>query len=283
MNDIMFKLGSVNPSGIDDEAYLIPKKSIRQWPTIEDDFLFMGDNYAEYDGDFVLRDGCCWTRLYNTQGEGKVSWDYLGERDCMVVVNRASMVYPKINIDIAAFAKFSSNGDFVIVVKHDGKYYVIGHRDYRATVTPNGDSGDAAGSAKGVTVDVECTDTTPLPTYKGKIILPDGILDCNTDTFLNYEDMNINKTEDYTKKIEGGNSVRFEASGKEGRIHLEGTGPIVVEVSVDAVTYKPVDHNIEFSNGVAIAPIAFYIGDKVRISATTLTKVIVNYNDPKTY
>ena len=201
----------------------------------------------------------------------------------MVVVNRASMVYPKINIDIAAFAKFSSNGDFVIVVKHDGKYYVIGHRDYRATVTPNGDSGDAAGSAKGVTVDVECTDTTPLPTYKGKIILPDGILDCNTDTFLNYEDMNINKTEDYTKKIEGGNSVRFEASGKEGRIHLEGTGPIVVEVSVDGVTYTPVDHNIEFSNGVAIAPIAFYIGDKVRISATTLTKVIVNYNDPKTY
>lgn len=95
--------------------------------------------------------------------------------------------------------------------------------------------------------------------------------------------MNINKNEDYTKKIVGGNSVRFEALGKEGRIHLEGSGPIVVEVSVDGVSYKTVDHNIAFSNGVAIAPIAFYIGDKVRVSASTLTKVLINYNDPKTY
>ena len=89
--------------------------------------------------------------------------------------------------------------------------------------------------------------------------------------------MNINKTEDYTKKIVGGNSVRFEALGKEGRIHLEGTGPIVVEVSVDGVNYVTVDHEIEFSDGV------FYLGDRVRLSATTLTKVIVNYNDTKYY
>ncbi len=95
--------------------------------------------------------------------------------------------------------------------------------------------------------------------------------------------MNINKTEDYTKKIVGGNSVRFEALGKEGRIHLEGTGPIVVEVSVDGVNYVTVEHEIEFSDGVAIAPFAFYLGDRVRLSATTLTKVIVNYNDPKSY
>ena len=94
--------------------------------------------------------------------------------------------------------------------------------------------------------------------------------------------MNTNRVENYTDKIEGGKSVRFQALGREGRIHLEGTGPIVMETSVDGVTYDTVEHDITFKNGVAVKPVSFYIGDHVRISATTLTKVIVNYNDLKT-
>jgi hypothetical protein len=168
-----------------------------------------------------------------------------------------------------------------LAIKHDGMYYIIGSRDYRATVTPNGNSGDAPGSAKGLTISIDCPDTTPLPTYRGEIVLADGILNCNTDTFINYEDMNTNKTQDYSSQISD-NAVRFEALGKEGRIHLEGSGPIKMEVSVDGVNYKEVDHDIEFENGVAIAPFQFYIGDKVRLSATTLTKVTINYNDLKT-
>ena len=283
MNDINFKLGSVNPCGISDAVFYIPKHYIRRWPTIEDDIeALMQGHYAEYDGDFELQPGCWWSRIYNTQGKGKISWEYQGETDCKVVVNKGTLSYPKLTNEIRAFAKFASNGDFVFCIKHDSKYYIIGNRDYRATVTPNGDSGDTAGSAKGVTIDIECPDTTPLPTYKGVIVLADGILDCNTDTFQNFEDMNTNKKEDYSMKIEGGNSVRFEALGGEGRIHLEGSGPIKVEVSVAGVNYKEVEHDIEFSEGVAITPISFYIGDLVRISATTLTKVQINYNDLKT-
>ena len=283
MNDINFKLGSVNPCGISDAVFYIPKHYIRRWPTIEDDIeALMQGHYAEYDGDFELQPGCWWSRIYNTQGKGKISWEYQGETDCKVVVNKGTLSYPKLTNEIRAFAKFASNGDFVFCIKHDSKYYIIGNRDYRATVTPNGDSGDTAGSTKGVTIDIECPDTTPLPTYKGVIVLADGILDCNTDTFQNFEDMNTNKKEDYSMKIEGGNSVRFEALGGEGRIHLEGSGPIKVEVSVDGVNYKEVEHDIEFSEGVAITPISFYIGDLVRISATTLTKVQINYNDLKT-
>ena len=282
MNDISFKLGSVNPSGISDVVFYIPKHYIRRWPTIEDEFeAMMQGRYAEYEGDFELQPGCWWNRFYSTQGKGKIDWDYQGETDCKVVVNHATLSYPKLANEVRAFAKFASNGDFVFCIKHDGKYYIIGNRDYRATITPNGDSGDSPGSAKGVTMDIQCPDTTPLPTYKGKIVLVDGILDCETDTFQNFEDMNTNKISDYSKQIEG-NSVRFEAGGNSGRIHIEGTGPIVMEVSVDGVTYKEVDHDIEFENGVAIAPFQFYIGDKVRLSATTLTKVTINYNDLKT-
>lgn len=282
MNDIGFKLGSVNPSGVGN-VFFIPKKHIRRWPAINDDFETMLQNgYAEYVGSFELQPSRHWSRLYNTQGKGKINWEYVGETDCKVVVNKASLSYPKSTEEIRAFAKYASNGDFVFCVWHDGHYHIIGSPDYRATLTPNGDSGDAPGSAKGVAIEIECPDTTPLPTYKGDIILADGILNCETNIFINYEDMNTNRIENYTNQIEGGNSVRFDAAGREGRLHLEGTGPIKVEVSVDGVTYTEVQHDVEFQNGVAIAPVSFYLGDKVRISATTLTKVTMNYNDLKT-
>jgi len=183
--NIDFRIGSVNPSGISQEVYFIPKQYIAGWPSINDDFEDADDNdeYAQLDGSFTLAAGKTWNQLYTTQGKGKITWEYQGETDCKVVVNKASLSYPKINNEIRGFAKFASNGDFLFIVKHDGKFYLIGSKDYRATLTPNGDSGDSAGSAKGVTIEIECPDVTPLPTYVGNIVLPNGTLNCATGVF----------------------------------------------------------------------------------------------------
>jgi hypothetical protein len=93
--------------------------------------------------------------------------------------------------------------------------------------------------------------------------------------------MNDNFVKNYTSEIEGGNTIRFEALSSTGRIMLEGTGTIVVEVSVDATNYTTVTHEVSFTEGKAIAPFRVFIGDHVRISATTLTSVIINYNTTK--
>lgn len=283
-NDIKYQLGSVNPSGIGDQVFYIAKRNILAWPTITDNILdaLMDNGYVQFNGNFILPPGAVWHRIYNTQGKGKVSWEYTGETDCKVVVNKATLPYPKITDEARAFAKFAANGDFVFCIKHDKKYYIIGSKDYRAIITPNGDSGDAPGSAKGMTVDVESPDATPLPVYTGKLYFADGSLDCETDTFINYNDMNTNKLMNYSDKI-ANNTLQFEAEGLDGRIHLEGSGPILLEVGLDRENYVTVEHDVEFENGVAIVPISFYIGDQVRLSATTLTKVVVNWNHVKTY
>lgn len=190
--DIDFTIGSVNPSGISDIVYFIPKNDIQAWPAITNDFEAATtiDNYVQYGTtgtspalDFTLKTGKKWLRLYTTQGKGKLSWEYIGETDCKMVTNKASLSYPRITNESRGLAKYASNGDFVFIVKHDGKFYVIGSPDYRATLTPNGDSGDAAGSAKGITVEIECPDVTPLPTYIGDLVLSDGTLDCSTGEF----------------------------------------------------------------------------------------------------
>lgn len=185
LSDINFPIGSVNPSGIASEIYFVPKQYITSYPTIEDDFENAEDEaeYANLSGSFALASNKTWNRLYSTQGKGKISWEYQGETDCKVVVNKASLSYPKLNDQGRALAKYAANGDFVFVVKHDGQYFVIGDKDYRATVTPNGDSGDAAGSAKGITLEIECPGTTPLPVYTGTLTLSDGTLNCETGVF----------------------------------------------------------------------------------------------------
>lgn len=190
-SDIDFEIGSVNPSGISDELYYINKAEILTWPTIVNDLATAtsDDAYAQYAGNFGLKTGSYWHMLYNTQGKGKMSWEYTGETDCKVPVNKAEFSYPRINNKIRSFAKFAANGDFVFVAKHDGKFYVIGSPDYRATVTPNGDTGDAAGSAKGVSFSVECPDVTPLPTYVGTLAL-------SATTVLNCADATLGTAED---------------------------------------------------------------------------------------
>lgn len=184
-SDIDFKIGSVNPSGISDELYYINKADIVSWPTIQNDLETAtdDDNYTQYTGNFSLKTDAYWHRLYNTQGKGKLSWEYQGETDCKVPVNKAEFSYPKINNKIRSFAKFAANGDFVFVAKHDGQYYVIGSPDYRATVTPNGDTGDSAGSAKGVSFSIECPDVTPLPTYAGTLTLSSTVtINCGSSS-----------------------------------------------------------------------------------------------------
>ncbi|MDO5341333.1 MAG: hypothetical protein Q4F69_02615 [Bacteroidia bacterium] len=281
--NINFKTGAVARSGIGDTVYFIQKSHVTSWPVIKNDIdeaLFLDDYVETAAGtvsDFGIAAGRRWSRLYSTQGKGRVTWEQQGEADCRVAVNKASLHYPRVTNEIRAFAKSAANGDFVFIVKHDGKYYIIGSRYYRTVLTTDGDSGDSAGSAKGVTVRMECPDTTPLPTYKGLLLMDEGVLDCNTDQFTNYINMSTNLIKEYL--IEDGDTVRLTALSEHGRVSLEGEGTIKLEVAVGDDPYHEIEHDVEFGeDGLAQAPINACIGDRIRISAETLTKATVNWS-----
>lgn len=87
----------------------------------------------------------------------------------------------------------------------------------------------------------------------------------------------VNIVTDYTDLIDG-NTVTFESLGEEGRIHLEGSGEITIEIGVDGENFVTYEHDAAFENGVAVIPVTLFVGDWVRITADTLTCVIVNYN-----
>ncbi len=186
LGNLDFKIGGINPSGIGATIYRIAKKDITAWPTIGNDpdaATGTVDSLSKYNGDFTLAEDAVWDKLYSTQGKGKATFEVTGEVDCKMYTNKASLSFPDLTAEALAFCKAAANGDFVFIVKAAGRYHVIGSPDYRATISPTGDTGDAAGSAKGVTFEVECPDVTPLPLYEGDIVMADGTLDCSTGTF----------------------------------------------------------------------------------------------------
>ena len=152
--------------------------------------------YIGYTGNFTLKEGALFIRIYNTQGEGVLSAEATGERDSKMYLNKLSFRFPKLTQEAAVLSDAVVNGDGVFIAWHDGAYRVVGHSHYRCDVTPNVTSGDAAGSSKGVTFEAECPDYKALPIYAGKIqFAPDEgdtthdyyELDCATDTITKHD------------------------------------------------------------------------------------------------
>lgn len=186
IGNLDWKNGSVNPSGIGPIAYRIRKDYIKSFPTIEDEPSAETpvSQYANYTGDFVLVASKKWEKIYSTQGKGKVFFEPIGETDTRMYTNKATLFFPDLTDEARAYAKDAANGDYVYVIPTPGKrYHLIGHETYRVTSPISGDSGDAPGSAKGLTINLECPDVTPLPRYTGALLLADGELDCETGVF----------------------------------------------------------------------------------------------------
>lgn len=187
LGNLDFNIGGINPSGIGVTIYRIAKKDITSWPTVNDDpngsGSGSGDSLSKMVGDFTLASGKKWDKMYSTQGKGKATYETVGETDCMMVNNKLTASFPDLTAEALGFSKAAMNGDFVYVVKSAGRYHVIGSKDYRTVTQPAGDTGDAAGSAKGCSFEVTAPDVTPLPIYQGVIVTADGSLDCATDTF----------------------------------------------------------------------------------------------------
>jgi hypothetical protein len=178
--------GKVNPSGIKNEIYFAPKTDIATIPPMTAAPATAAENVS-LNGDFVMAAGKTFHRLYSTQGKGKVTFEAIGEKDCKMFMNKATFKFPDIDDAGKSLAKsfVNANGIFVVPLPHESekRFVVLGDEYWDCTVNVTGDSGDEPGSAKGITIEIEAPATTPLPNYKGALVLPDGSLDCDTGVF----------------------------------------------------------------------------------------------------
>jgi hypothetical protein len=178
--------GQINPSGIKTTLYYCQKSQISSFPRPNVAPASASEN-VNLDGDFTMVGAATFKKLYSTQGKGKVNWETLGEKDCKMFKNKGVFKFPDLNDAGKNMAKqfVNANCVFVVALPHETefRYVVIGDADYDTMATITGDSGDEPGSAKGLTIEIEAPCTTPLPGYKGELVLEDGTLDCSTGIF----------------------------------------------------------------------------------------------------
>lgn len=178
--------GQINPSGIKTTLYYCPKAYISSFPKVKTSPASAAENVS-LDGDFTMVALKTFLTLYSTQGKGKVSWESLGEKDCKMFKNKGTFKFPDISDEAKSMAKefINANCVFVVPLPHESefRYVVLGDADYDVSVTISGDSGDEPGSAKGLTIEIEAPCTTPLPNYKGDLVLAGGTLDCATGVY----------------------------------------------------------------------------------------------------
>ena len=178
--------GKINPSGIKNEIFFAPKSAIKTFVPMTLNPASAAENVS-MDGDFEMEAGKTFLRLYSTQGKGKVTFEAIGEKDCKMFMNKANFKFPDIDDAGKSLAKSAVNANVVFIVplphESEKRFVVLGDEYWDCTVNVTGDSGDEPGSAKGLSIEIEAPSTTPLPNYKGILVLPDGTLDCATGVF----------------------------------------------------------------------------------------------------
>lgn len=185
LSNVPFGIGQVNGSGIGKYVYFIAADDIAAWPTITDNLADAESEsaYIGYTGNFTLKSGAKWIRIYNTQGEGVVTSKPTGEADSKLFTNELSYRFPKLTGPALVLANAVVNGDGVFVSWHDGAYRIVGDKHYRCNVDPDATTGNSAGSSKGITFVASCPSHKMMPIYSGDIVLADGTLNCATDEF----------------------------------------------------------------------------------------------------
>ncbi|MDR1554217.1 MAG: hypothetical protein LBS69_12285 [Prevotellaceae bacterium] len=182
--NILWPEGKVNPSGIKSIAYYIPKSDIVTFPTIKNEDATTVAEAVNYTGDFVLKTGKFFYSIYSTQGKGAYTSEAMGEKDCKLFTNKVTLSYPDITDEGRNMMKGFVNANILLVIPLPQKRFVVlGSEDYDVDSAITGTTGDAPGSAKGLTVEISAPDVTPFPLYKGELQLEDGVLDCATGEF----------------------------------------------------------------------------------------------------
>ncbi len=249
--DLVWSPGLVNPSGVRTIAFFIQKSDIITWPEIAENPITVGEAVTT-EGDFVLKAGAFWKRFYTTQGKGKVDFEGMGEKDCGMFKNKATQRYPDLSDEAIAYAKSTMNANTVtiMVTRTSGanrpqvKYVIIGGKEYDTEVKLSGNSGDNPGSEKGLTVEIEAPDFTPLPRYEGVIVLEDGSLDCETDIFTptaavplvatsNHTDTTLGSTDGTITTYANGGSSPYQYSKDNGATYQSSN----IFTGLEAATY----------------------------------------------
>ncbi len=175
--------GQTTLPGLRNKAYAVPKDSIVKWPTLADPSAEGATmkSIAVYKGDFTLAADATFIVIDLLDTASNLTSASQGEKPSKTFLNSSTIKYAGTNEEATGFCRMANSEDLVYIVQQrDGKYRVIGSEAFESNTNPGQDSGMSVTDSSGTTLEISCTDVCPAPFYEGKIVTPDGTIDCST-------------------------------------------------------------------------------------------------------
>ncbi len=167
--------GNVSIPGIYENAYYIPKSDIVSWPAVIASPVTAADEVT-LAGAFTLVLDKTWKKINHIDGKANVTCEAQGEIRSQTFLNKATFKTSLTNEEATSFAKAANNANIVYLVqeKNSGKWRVLGNAMFNTVTKPSLAIGGEATSERGLSIEVEVTDSIPLPFYNGSIMTDDG-------------------------------------------------------------------------------------------------------------
>lgn len=185
--DLKWKNGQVNAAGIKSKLFYMDKDDIAKFPTMKDAPTDVKDAVS-YDGNIEMKTDKFAIEIYTTQGNGSLSFEEAGEKDCAAFNNKGEFNFPDMNDEAVNYVNNSLNSNGIIIAAHytagGGVVHVmLGHKEFDAEIKKSGTTGSKIGDSKGIKIEVTAPDFKVLPRYTGTIKLESGIYDCSTGDY----------------------------------------------------------------------------------------------------
>lgn len=167
--------------GIRRRLYYISKKAIAKFPKLPvDEAGRISSNV--YEGDFVLMADQSWKFIDIQPEKSQLTSDPQGELPSQTQLNKLVAVHPGAGEEASALSLYVNNTDCIYVVQDQaGRYRVVGCERWESKSTVQQDNGQSPSSGSAATtLNVEASDVTISPFYRGKLLTEEGEIDCST-------------------------------------------------------------------------------------------------------
>lgn len=169
--DLDFPDGGDNDAGIASYIYLAKVKDVLNWPTLPPTPTTLAQKVT-LTGNFEMKEGKRFYKLYCTRDKGDLNSDMVGEMDSKSAENKLKIFIPRTTPENIGFLEECKNTNVVAIsVERDGSMRVIGSELLPAKLfTGKAGSGSKAGDAKGIDVEISSVGRI-APFYTGTIPL----------------------------------------------------------------------------------------------------------------
>lgn len=160
--------------GIRRRLYYLSKSLILKWPERDKDTAGRLKS-ANLKGDFTLAADTKWKYIDVLVNKSGLTSEPQGEQPSQTQLNKLVAVHPGTGAEASAASAYINNDDTAALIQDmEGNWRLLGSELYQGKGTVNQDLGQGPTGTASTTINLEATDLTPAPFYKGKIETEDG-------------------------------------------------------------------------------------------------------------